>query len=471
VEGVGHFEPLRHYAEVHLLLQPLERGTGLIFDTNLSEDILDRNWQRLILTHLVEKEHYGVLVGAPITDLRITLCAGRAHLKHTEGGDFRQSTYRAVRQGLMKAKSLLLEPMYRFTLEVPTTNMGRAMTDLQRMCAQVDAPITEDEMTILSGTVPVQSLQGYALEVASYTRGLGRLSCVSAGYAPCHNQDEIVAQAQYDAARDLENTPDSVFCAHGAGFIVPWDQVHDYMHLPSCLEAPKKDAAPQQAPAARRAAAGFPDDRELEAIFERTYGAVQRRDWLYSQSSRRYERLDRHIASSATSEEFLLVDGYNILFAWDDLKQLAEQDIDAAREALMNILANYQAYRKCNLILVFDAYKVKNHLGSVSRFDEIYVVYTKQAETADQYIEKTTYRLSGRRHVRVATSDGIEQLIILGHGAERISARLFRDEVDSVLGQIKNVIQDLSRKDRPTRLEENEALQQRLEELRAKDKD
>jgi len=245
--------------------------------------------------------------------------------------------------------------------------------------------------------------------------------------------------------------------------------VHEYMHLPSCLEAPKKETAPQQAPAARRTAVGFPDDRELEAIFERTYGAVQRKDWLYTQSTRRYERLDRHIAATSTSDEFLLVDGYNILFAWDDLKELAARDIDAAREALMNILANYQAYKKCNLILVFDAYKVKNNLGSVSRFDDIYVVYTKQAETADQYIEKTTYRLSNRRHVRVATSDGIEQLIILGHGAERISARLFQDEVNAVLGQIKSVIQDLSRRDRPTRLEENEALQQRLEELRAKE--
>ena len=469
VEGVGHFEPLRHYAEVHLLLEPLERGSGLVFDTRVSEDILDRNWQRLIQTHLVEKEHLGVLVGAPITDMRISLAAGRAHLKHTEGGDFRQATYRAVRQGLMKAKSLLLEPMYRFTLEVPTPNMGRAMTDLQRMCAEVEAPQTEGEMTILTGTVPVQSLQGYALELASYTRGLGRLSCISAGYAPCHNQEEVVAAARYDAARDLENTPDSVFCAHGAGFIVPWDQVKDYMHLPSCMEAPKKVTAPQQASVARRPAAGFPDDRELEAIFERTYGAVQRKDWLYAQSTRRYERLDRHIATASPSEEFLLVDGYNILFAWDDLKELAERDIDAAREALMNILANYQAYKKCTLILVFDAYKVKNNLGTVSRFDEIYVVYTKQAETADQYIEKTTYRLSNRRHVRVATSDGIEQLIILGHGAERISARLFQDEVHAVLGQIKGVIQDLARRDRPTRLEENEALQQRLEELRAKE--
>ena len=448
VEGVGHYEPLRHYAEVHVLLEPAPAGSGLSFDSSCSLNALDRNWQRLILTHFAEKEHLGVLTGSPITDLRLTLLSGRAHLKHTEGGDFRQATYRAIRQGLMSAESILLEPFYRFTLELPADCVGRAMTDLERMGAAYDPPETTDELTLLTGTAPVAALRGYALEVAAYSRGLGRISMTGAGYAPCHNLEEVIAAIGYDPVADLENSPDSVFCAHGAGFVVPWNEVPQHMHLPAGYEPPAPEPDPSTnlnapRPVLSRSAV---DDKELEAIFTRTYGAPQRRDLLYRRPQR-YETAARELELENGREEFLLVDGYNILFAWDELKELAKESIEDARQALMEILVNYQAFRPSVLILVFDAYRVPRNTGAVSKFHDMYVVYTKEAETADQYIEKTTYRLAGRRRVRVATSDGIEQLIILGHGAERVSARLFEEEVRQVTGQIDAVLRSL----RPTK--------------------
>ena len=465
VEGVGHFEPLRHYAEVHLLLEPGEPGSGIELDTACSENDLDRNWQRLILTHLAEKEHLGVLIGAPVTDLRITLLSGRAHLKHTEGGDFRQATYRAVRQGLLSAESILLEPVYRFTLEVPSEQVGRAMTDLQRMGAQTAPPETQGELTLLTGTVPVAELRGYTLEVAAYTRGQGRLSVASGGYAPCHNTAEVVAAVGYDAAHDLENTGDSVFCSHGAGVVVPWNEAPAHMHLP-LLDT--RETAPEPAgptaplaprPALSRAAV---DDRELEAIFARTYGVPQRRDLLY-RAPRRYEEATRELWEQPAAEEYLLVDGYNILFAWDELKSVARESIEDARRALMELLVNYQAFHPCVLILVFDAYRVPRNTGAVSRYHELFVVYTKEAETADQYIEKTTYRLAGRRRVRVATSDGIEQLIILGHGAERVSASMFHEEVMQVGGQIAGVLRQLQHAPGLRPLADNPALKKLME--------
>ena len=457
VEGVGHYEPLRHYAEVHVLLEPAAPGSGLHFESRCSEDVLDRNWQRLILTHLAEKEHPGVLIGAPITDMTMVLAAGRAHLKHTEGGDFRQATYRAVRQGLMQAKNVLLEPFYSFTLEVPAENVGRALTDLQRLGAETDPPQTTEELTLLTGTAPVASLRGYALEVAAYTRGQGRFSCASAGYAPCHNTAEVVAAADYDPVRDLENTPDSIFCAHGAGFQVPWNEVPRYMHLPAVLEPPKP-TVPK--PVLSRSIA---DDKELEAIFTRTYGAPQRRDLFYRRPQR-YEQSEQTIWETDPAQEYLLVDGYNIIFAWDELNALARDNVDAARQTLMELLVNYQGYRKCAVILVFDAYRVPHHVGTVTEYHGIYVVYTKEAETADQYIEKTTYRLSGRRRVRVATSDGLEQIIILGHGAERVSASMFHEELRQVGDSITQVLRSLGNtKNRP--LEHDPALQARLERM------
>ncbi len=444
VEGVGHYEPLRHYAEVHVLLEPAPAGSGLSFGSECSLNALDRNWQRLILTHFAEKEHLGVLTGSPITDMRLTLLSGRAHLKHTEGGDFRQATYRAIRQGLMSAESILLEPFYRFTMELPADCVGRAMTDLERMGAAYDPPETAGELTLLTGTAPVASLRGYALELTAYSRGLGRISMTGAGYAPCHNAAEVIAAIGYDAAADLENSPDSVFCAHGAGFVVPWNEVPQHMHLPAAYEPPAPEPDPSLDVNAPRPvlARSIADDKELEAIFTRTYGAPQRRDLLYRRPQR-YETAARELQQEDGCEEFLLVDGYNILFAWDELNAIARESIEDARQALMEILVNYQAFRPCVLILVFDAYRVPRNTGAVSKFHDMYVVYTREAETADQYIEKTTYRLAGRRRVRVATSDGIEQLIILGHGAERISARLFEEEVRQVTGQIDAVLRSM----------------------------
>jgi len=444
VEGIGHYEPLRHYAEVHLLLEPGEPGSGLILDTVCGEDTLARSWQRLIFTHLMEKTHRGVLTGSPVTDLRVTILTGRAHEKHTEGGDFRQATYRAVRQGLKKAKSVLLEPWYQFRLELPQPAVGRAMTDLQRMQAELDAPVTRQKDALLTGLAPVSELRGYQREVTAYTQGRGRLSCAVAGYRPCHNEREVVERIGYDSERDLENPTGSIFCAHGAGFEVKWYDVEKYAHLPVW-----RPDAPAEEPARRivRAVApgGAPElEKELLAIFERTYGQIRRRDFLPAQL--RPEDKRELIAQFEPAQEFLLVDGYNILFAWDELKEIARDNLDAARHLLMNLLCNYQAYRGCALILVFDAYRVPEGLGAVEKYHNLYIVYTKQAETADQYIERVTYELRGRRRVRVATSDALEQLIILGHGAQRVSAREFHDEVLSVSREISRILEENNRK-------------------------
>ena len=458
VEGVGHFEPLRHYAEVHLLLEPGETGSGLIFAADCSEDVLDRNWQRLILTHLEEREHKGVLIGAPITDMKITLLTGRAHIKHTEGGDFRQATYRAVRQGLRKAKSQLLEPYYEFRLEVPSEQVGRSMTDIQKMLGEFDPPKTEGEMTVLTGSAPVVTMRDYQKEVISYTSGRGRLSCTLKGYYPCHNQEEVVEAVGYDPEADLENPTGSVFCAHGAGFVVNWDQVEEYMHVESGWNAPAgQETKPEKPVTAKNWKEEnekyLATEKELEEIFERTYGPIRklgeeppagrsvkgwkksRRDPLegYGKSSSDYKQKK----TPDGEKEYLLVDGYNIIFAWEDLKELAAVNIDGARERLMDILCNYQGFKKSTLILVFDAYKVKGNPGSVETYHNIHVVYTKEAETADQYIEKTVHEIGRKYRVTVATSDQLEQVIILGQGGQRMSARELLEDVIEVSHQIR----------------------------------
>ena len=458
VEGVGHFEPLRHYAEVHLLLEPGETGSGLIFAADCSEDVLDRNWQRLILTHLEEREHKGVLIGAPITDMKITLLTGRAHIKHTEGGDFRQATYRAVRQGLRKAKSQLLEPYYEFRLEVPSEQVGRSMTDIQKMLGEFDPPKTEGEMTVLTGSAPVVTMRDYQKEVISYTSGRGRLSCTLKGYYPCHNQEEVVEAVGYDPEADLENPTGSVFCAHGAGCVVNWDQVEDYMHVESGWNAPAgQETKPEKPVTAKNWKEEnekyLATEKELEEIFERTYGPIRklgeeppagrsvkgwkksRRDPLegYGKSSSDYKQKK----TPDGEKEYLLVDGYNIIFAWEDLKELAAVNIDGARERLMDILCNYQGFKKSTLILVFDAYKVKGNPGSVETYHNIHVVYTKEAETADQYIEKTVHEIGRKYRVTVATSDQLEQVIILGQGGQRMSARELLEDVIEVSHQIR----------------------------------
>ena len=463
VEGVGHFEPLRHYAEVHLLLEPGETGSGLSFATDCSEDVLDRNWQRLILTHLEEREHKGVLIGAPITDMKITLLTGRAHIKHTEGGDFRQATYRAVRQGLRKAKSQLLEPYYEFRLEVPSEQVGRTMTDIQKMLGEFDPPKTEGEMTVLTGSAPVVTMRDYQKEVISYTSGRGRLSCTLKGYYPCHNQEEVVEAVGYDPEADLENPTGSVFCAHGAGFVVNWDQVEEYMHVESGWNAPAGQATEPEKPVTAKNwkeenEKYWATEKELEEIFERTYGPIRklgeeppvgrgvkgwkksRRDPLegYGKSTSDYKQ--KKTPDGET--EYLLVDGYNIIFAWEDLKELAAVNIDGAREKLMDILCNYQGFKKCTLILVFDAYKVKGNPGSVETYHNIHVVYTKEAETADQYIEKTVHEIGRKYRVTVATSDQLEQVIILGQGGQRMSARELLEDVIKVSHQIRETARE-----------------------------
>ena len=443
VEGIGHFEPLRHYAEVHLLMEPGERGSGLVFATACPEDQLEGNWQRLVLTHLAERAHPGVLTGSPITDMKITLVAGRAHVKHTEGGDFRQATYRAVRQGLMQAESVLLEPWYEFRLEVPADQVGRAMSDLQRMGGETQLPLTEGEETVLTGSVPVAAFRGYAREVAAYTRGRGHLSCVPGGYRPCADAEAVIAASGYDPERDVDNPPDSVFCAHGGGYTVKWDQVPAMAHVDSGLRlGAEQEPEPQPGPAVRRpVSGGVEQDEELRAIFERTYGPIRRQVPQPMRPPRRpaaqeSEAEKRAIRERFRGEEYLLVDGYNIIFAWDELKAIARDSLDAARKSLCDLLCNYQGYRKCHVILVFDAYKVKGGQGSVEKYHNIHVVYTREAETADAYIERATYEIGREHRVKVATSDGPEQLIILGHGALRLSATAFRQEVEQVQGEI-----------------------------------
>ena len=443
VEGIGHFEPLRHYAEVHLLMEPGERGSGLVFATACPEDQLEGNWQRLVLTHLAERAHPGVLTGSPITDMKITLVAGRAHVKHTEGGDFRQATYRAVRQGLMQAESVLLEPWYDFRLEVPADQVGRAMSDLQRMGGETQLPLTEGEETVLTGSVPVAAFRGYAREVAAYTRGRGHLSCVPGGYRPCADAEAVIAASGYDPERDVDNPPDSVFCAHGGGYTVKWDQVPAMAHVDSGLRlGAAQEPETQPGPAVRRpVSGGVEQDEELRAIFERTYGPIRRQVPQPMRPPRRPVRQEseaekRAIRERFRGEEYLLVDGYNIIFAWDELKAIARDSLDAARKSLCDLLCNYQGYRKCHVILVFDAYKVKGGQGSVEKYHNIHVVYTREAETADAYIERATYEIGREHRVKVATSDGPEQLIILGHGALRLSATAFRQEVEQVQGEI-----------------------------------
>ena len=455
VEGVGHFEPLRHYAEVHLLIEPGEPGSGCQFFTACSEDVLARNWQRLILTHLEEKEHIGVLTGSPLTDVQITILTGRAHAKHTEGGDFRQATYRAVRQGLRKARNILLEPYYEFRLEVPAEMIGRAMADVQKMQGTFDAPEVEGETAILKGTAAVAQMRDYQKEVVSYTHGTGKLFCSLKGYAPCKNQDEVVQNIGYDPEADLENPTGSVFCAHGAGFVVPWDQVEAYMHLQSGVDMDELDSeswyedvgsAQNPGTAVDNAnisgnisgkngkfsySGSYEEEEELQAIFERTFGPMKRdRTAFQKRTVHSSTPATRYRAGKPRQEEYLLVDGYNIIFSWEELNELAKENIHAACDKLMDILSNYQGYRKCTLILVFDAYKVEGHVEEIVTYHNIYVVYTKEAETADQYIEKTVHRIGRQYQVTVATSDGLEQVIIMGQGAHRISAQGLKKEIE-----------------------------------------
>ena len=443
MEGVGHYEPLRHYAEVHLKLEPLPRGSGMQFAADCREEVLDKNWQRLVLTHLEEKQHLGVLTGSPLTDVKITLIAGRAHLKHTEGGDFRQATYRAVRQGLMLAKSQLLEPWYAFRLEVPAENIGRAMSDIQRMEGTFDPPESGGETAVLTGFAPVSTMRSYPMEVVSYTRGRGHLSLTLDGYRPCHNAQEVIAAIGYEPEHDLDNPADSVFCAHGAGFVVPWDQVRSHMHVDSGWgksTRPEQEAAvPQRRAMAYRAT--LEEDAELLKIFERTYGPIKRDPLAAFRPVQKRERPDFAAEQWEIAPEYLLVDGYNIIFAWDELNALSKESLDAARHKLMDILCNYQGFQKCVLILVFDAYRVPGSPGSIEQYHNIHVVYTKEAETADMFIERVTHEIGRNRRVRVATSDGMEQIIILGHGALRVSARMFHEEVQNVEKQIRALVQ------------------------------
>ncbi len=442
VEGVGHFEPLRHYAEVHLKMEPGEAGSGLTFGTECSEDMLDKNWQRLILTHLEEKEHKGVLTGSALTDVKITLLAGRAHLKHTEGGDFRQATYRAVRQGLMQADNILLEPYFSFRLEIPSEYVGRAMTDIQRMHGSFDDPQTDKDHTVITGQAPVACMREYAMEVTEYSRGMGHLTCNYKGYYPCHNSEEVVEASAYDPERDLENPTGSVFCAHGAGYAVPWNEVFDKMHIERQLgkrNAYKhKDARDVQAPKSSGRgpiSSTYEEDKELEEIFIRTYGKVEHKTPKASTVTVGAKPDDAK--KEEPIEEYLLVDGYNVIFAWEDLKELAKENIQGARNKLMDILCNYQGFKKCAVILVFDAYKVEGDAMEVYKYHNIHVVFTKEAETADQYIEKVAHHIGRKYHVTVVTSDGVEQVVTRGRGAALISSREFQEEVEFVNGQIE----------------------------------
>ena len=444
VIGMGHFEPLRHYAEVHLKMEPLPRGSGLQFVTECSEDELDLNWQRLILTHLGEKEFTGVLTGSPITDIKFTLIAGRAHLKHTEGGDFRQATYRAVRQGLRQAKSRLLEPMYQFRMEVPMEQIGRVMSDVGKMHGTFRQQPDDGEMSAIEGTCPVASMAGYGTEFAAFTKGRGRMTLSFCGYEPCHNESEVVKNCKYDPDADVENTADSVFCAHGSGFVVPWNEVAKHVHVDTSIKnrQPVKTttAAPKE-PSKKNSK--MSEEKELQAIFERTFGPVKTRVETPVKKVIKAEpgKTKTKEYKPVYEEEYLLVDGYNIIFAWDELKALAAENLEGARAKLMEIMCNYQGFCGCHLILVFDAYKVKGNPGSVEQFHNISVVYTKEAETADMYIEKTTKEIARKKRVRVATSDGMEQIIILGHGATRISARAFQEEVKRVNDRIAEEVE------------------------------
>ena len=443
VEGVGHYEPLRHYAEVHLIMKPLPRGSGLKFASDCSEDTLDRNWQRLILMHLGEKQHLGVLTGSPITDMKITLAAGRAHIKHTEGGDFRQATYRAIRQGLMQAKSKLLEPWYSFRLEVPSEQIGRAINDIRMKSGEFEPPEDMGGISVLRGKAPVTSLNGYASEVAAYTGGRGRLYCENAGYDDCHDAEKVIAELAYDPEADLENTPDSVFCAHGGGFGVKWDKVSEYMHLESCLKKEK----PYTPPVNRRNL--HIDDKELEAIMEREFGKPKYE--LYRPAPKKSEN-EYSDFDLTDRKSYVLVDGYNVIFAWEDLKSLADTDLGAARERLMEIMCNYSAYTKNNVVLVFDAYKVPGNTGERFDFHNIHVVYTKERELGDVYIEKLISEIGKNDRVRVVTSDNLIQLSAVRFGVLRTSAAEFEREVDSVNARIGKFLEEVREKNPKTKL-------------------
>lgn len=432
IEGVGHFEPLRHYAEVHLLLEPGEPGSGVQCMSVCSEDLLDRNWQRLILTHLMETEHRGVLTGAPITDIRITLVSGKAHLKHTEGGDFRQAVYRAVRQGLKQADSVLLEPCYEYRLELPSENVGRAMTDIERMHGTFGLPQTEADRTILTGTAPVSTMRDYQKEVHAYTRGNGTLQCTLKGYAPCHNTEEVLAATGYDSERDTLHPTGSVFCAHGAGFLVPWYEVKEYMHLPSIMQEKPSDSSEEKQTAYRvpEETDAWIDTEEVDRIIAQSVSANKKQKTLPKKKLPEYYKSTSKPKKQEVREEYLLVDGYNVIFAWEDLKDLAQVSIDGARGKLLDILCDYQGMKKCNLIVVFDAYRVQGHKTEISTYHNIHVVFTKEAETADQYIEKFAHENGKKYNVTVATSDGLEQIIIRGQGCRLLSARELKDEIE-----------------------------------------
>ncbi len=437
VEGVGHFEPLRHYAEVHLLLEPLPRGSGLQFAADCSENLLDRNWQRLILTHLIEKPHLGVLTGAPITDVRYTLKSGRAHLKHTEGGDFRQATYRAVRQGLMCAESILLEPWYQFLLALPMEHLGRAMSDIKSMNGSFEPPMEHDGMMLLSGSAPVACMRNYARELGAYTHGRGQLSCFVSGYAPCHNTQKVLEAAAYDPVADLENTPDSVFCAHGAGFNVRWDQVPEYMHLESCLKPPR-----QEEPALRRRNLDL-DDKALEAIMEREFGPIRRKEYSAPQNR---AVVQARTLPDPVKTQYLIVDGYNVIFAWDSLRTIAQYDLENARRELIHLLINYRGFTKCELVLVFDAYRVPENPGSRTVMDGVRIVYTAQGETGDMYIEQLANSIGKNNHVRVVTSDALVQISALRSGILRVSALEFEQELLRTNDQIAALLRTLRQK-------------------------
>lgn len=432
VEGVGHFEPLRHYAEVHLLLEPGEPGSGVQCMSVCSEDLLDRNWQRLILTHLMETEHRGVLTGAPITDIRITLVSGKAHLKHTEGGDFRQAVYRAVRQGLKQADSVLLEPYYEYRLELPSENVGRAMTDIERMHGTFGLPQTEADRTILTGMAPVSTMRDYQKEVHAYTRGSGTLQCTLKGYALCHNTEEVLAATGYDSERDTLHPTGSVFCAHGAGFLVPWYEVKEYMHLPSVMQEKPSDSSGEKQTAYRvsKETDAWIDTEEVDRIIAQSVGANKKQKTLPKKKVPEYYKSTSKPKKQEVREEYLLVDGYNVIFAWEDLKDLAQVSIDGARGKLLDVLCDYQGMKKCNLIVVFDAYRVQGHKTEISTYHNIHVVFTKEAETADQYIEKFAHENGKKYNVTVATSDGLEQIIIRGQGCRLLSARELKDEIE-----------------------------------------
>ncbi len=450
VEGVGHFEPLRHYAEVHLLLEPGMPGSGLTFESHVSENELSKNWQRLIMTHLEEKMHRGVLTGAPITDICITIVGGNAHLKHTEGGDFRQATYRAVRQGLKKAESVLLEPYYDFTLTIPTDNVGRAMTDISQMEGTMNPPETVHERSVLTGYAPVSTMWNYINDVNEYSHGQGTLTLKFKGYAPCHNAQEVIEKAGYDSEADLRNPTGSVFCAHGAGFNVPWNEVENYMHVKTSLNLNSIDKEAEETNSSdviinRKTTKSVNDsyatDKELEAIFEKTFGPIKRKKYTET-TVRNYQQKPKQYKGKQNNNlpECVLVDGYNIIFAWEELKDIASKNIDGARDRLLDIMSNYQGYKDNTVIVVFDAYNVNRHKETIYKHNNIYVVFTKAAETADMYIAKTTHQMASKYRVTVATSDALEQLIIMGHGALRMSAMNFKEEIDRVNKQIEESI-------------------------------